>query len=101
MEAFSGSWYEKQQNANQQAAQTAALDQTVRVAVPTFTPPTTATVTGGYGNALMAPPAWLNQPLNVNVNVKVQDGQVKDLVRSEVEANDNRNFNMLMQGGPN
>ncbi|MDK4747028.1 hypothetical protein QOY93_16965 [Leclercia adecarboxylata] len=49
----------------------------------------------------MAPPAWLNQPLNVNVNVKVQDGQVKDLVRSEVEANDNRNFNMLMQGGPN
>lgn len=101
MEAFSGSWYEKQQNANQQAAQTAALDQTVRVAVPTFTPPTVATVTGGYGNALMAPPAWLNQPLNVNVNVKVQDGQVKDLVRSEVEANDNRNFNMLMQGGPN
>ena len=101
MEAFSGSWYEKQQNANQQAAQTAALDQTVRVAVPTFTPPTTATVTSGYGNALMAPPAWLNQPLNVNVNVKVQDGQVKDLVRSEVEANDNRNFNMLMQGGPN
>lgn len=100
-ETFSGSWYEKQQNANQQAAQTAALDQTVRVAVPTFTPPTTETVTGGYGNALMAPPAWLNQPLNVNVNVKVQDGQVKDLVRSEVEANDNRNFNMLMQGGPN
>ena len=34
MEAFSGSWYEKQQNANQQAAQTAALDQTVRVASP-------------------------------------------------------------------
>lgn len=101
MEAFSGSWYEKQQNANQQAAQTAALDQTVRVAVPTFTPPTIATVTGGYGNALMAPPAWLNQPLNVNVNLKVQDGQIKDLVRSEVEANDNRNFNMLMQGGPN
>ncbi|WP_312284558.1 tape measure protein [Yokenella regensburgei] len=98
-EAFSGSWYEKQQNAAQQAAQTAALDQTVRVAVPTFTPPTTATVTGGYGNVTMAPPAWLNQPLKVNVNVKVQDGQVKDLVRSEVEANDNRNFNMLMQGG--
>ncbi|WP_448684019.1 tape measure protein [Enterobacter hormaechei] len=102
MEAFSGSWYEKQQNANQQAAQTAALDQTVRVAVPTFTPPDAATLTkNGYGNPLMAPPAWLNQPLNVNVNVKVQDGQVKDLVRSEVEANDNRNFNMLMQGGPN
>ncbi|HGH4676365.1 TPA: tape measure protein [Enterobacter bugandensis] len=101
METFSGSWYEKQQNANQQAAQTAALDQIVRVAVPTFTPPTTATVTDGYVNALMAPPAWLNQPLNVNINVKVQDGQVKDLVRSEVEANDNRNFNMLMQGGPN
>lgn len=100
-EAFSGSWYEKQQNASQQAAQTAALDQTVRVAVPTFIPPTTATVTGGYGNALIAPPAWLNEPLNVNVNVKVQDGQVKDLVRSELEANDNRNFNMLMQGGPN
>ncbi|MCR1304869.1 tape measure protein [Enterobacter sp. BT855] len=102
MEAFSGSWYEKQQNATQQAAQTAALDQTVRVAVPTFTPPDAATLTkNGYGNPLMAPPAWLNQPLNVNVNVKVQDGQVKDLVRSEVEANDNRNFNMLMQGGPN
>ncbi|WP_233095498.1 tape measure protein [Enterobacter hormaechei] len=102
MEAFSGSWYEKQQNANQQAAQTAALDQTVRVAVPTFTPPDAATLTkNGYGNPLMAPPAWLNQPLNVNVNVKVQDGQVKDLVRSEVEANDHRNFNMLMQGGPN
>ncbi|MDD9238734.1 tape measure protein [Enterobacter roggenkampii] len=102
MEAFSGSWYEKQQNANQQAAQTAALDQTVRVAVPTFTPPDAATLTKNvYGNPLMAPPAWLNQPLNVNVNVKVQDGQVKDLVRSEVEANDHRNFNMLMQGGPN
>jgi len=102
MEAFSGSWYEKQQNANQQAAQTAALDQTVRVAVPTFTPPDAATLTkNGHGNPLMAPRAWLNQPLNVNVNVKVQDGQVKDLVRSEVEANDNRNFNMLMQGGPN
>ena len=102
MEAFPGSWYEKQQNATQQAAQTAALDQTVRVAVPTFTPPDAATLTkNGYGNPLMAPPAWLNQPLNVNVNVKVQDGQVKDLVRSEVEANDNRNFNMLMQGGPN
>jgi tape measure domain-containing protein len=100
-EAFSGSWYEKQQNASQQAAQTAALDQTVRVAVPTFTPPTAATVTGGYGNALMAPPAWLNEPLNVNVNVKVQDGQVKDLVRSEVETNNQHAFNMLMQGGPN
>lgn len=100
-EAFSGSWYEKQQNASQQAAQTAALDQTVRVAVPTFTPPTTATFTGGYGNALMAPPAWLNEPLNVNVNVKVQDGQVKDLVRSEVESNNQHAFNMLMQGGPN
>ncbi|MBN3123223.1 hypothetical protein H4F58_08190 [Pectobacterium brasiliense] len=48
---------------------------------------------------MMSQPSWINQPLNVNVNVKVQDGQVKDLVRSEVEANDNRNFNMLMQGG--
>lgn len=102
MEAFSGSWYEKQQNATQQAAQTAALDQTVRVAVPTFTPPDAATLTkNGYGNPLMAPPAWLNQPLNVNVNVKVQDGQVKDLVRSEVESNNQHAFNMLMQGGPN
>lgn len=73
---------------------------------PTYVPPT-PTITAPQlkvdmaGNPLMKPPAWLNQPLNVNVNVKVQDGQVKDLVRSEVEANDNRNFNMLMQGGPN
>lgn len=102
MEAFSGSWYEKQQNATQQAAQTAALDQTVRVAVPTFTPPDAATLTkNGYGNPLMAPPAWLNQPLNVNVNVKVQDGQVKNLVQSEIERSEQAAFNMLMQGGPN
>ncbi|WP_250187178.1 tape measure protein [Escherichia coli] len=53
------------------------------------------------GNPLMTPPAWLNQPLNVNVNVKVQDGQVRDLVRSEVETNNQQAFNMLMQGGPN
>lgn len=53
------------------------------------------------GNPLMTPPAWLNQPLNVNVNVKVQDGQVRDLVRSEVETNNQQVFNMLMQGGPN
>lgn len=51
------------------------------------------------GNPLMTPPAWLNQPLNVNVNVKVQDGQVRDLVRSEVETNNQHAFNMLMQGG--
>lgn len=51
------------------------------------------------GNPLMTPPAWLNQPLNVNVNVKVQDGQVRDLVRSEVETNNQQAFNMLMQGG--
>ena len=102
MEAFPGSWYEKQQNATQQAAQTAALDQTVRVAVPTFTPPDAATLTkNGYGNPLMAPPAWLNQPLNVNVNVKVQDGQVKNLVQSEIERSEQAAFNMLMQGGPN
>lgn len=102
MEAFSGSWYEKQQNATQQAAQTAALDQTVRVAVPTFTPPDAATLTkNGYGNPLMAQPAWLNQPLNVNVNVKVQDGQVKNLVQSEIERSEQAAFNMLMQGGPN
>jgi tape measure domain-containing protein len=94
-EAFSGSWYEKQQAA---AQQTAAVEQTVNAAVPTFTPPTTVSLPA-YGNALMNAPAWLQQPLNVNVNVKVQDGQVKDLVRSEVEANENRNFNMLMQGG--
>ncbi|WP_349886170.1 tape measure protein [Pantoea ananatis] len=50
------------------------------------------------GNPLMTPPAWLNQPLNVNVNVKVQDGQVKDLVRSEVETNNQNAFNMLTQG---
>ncbi|KJP08263.1 hypothetical protein SS02_05175 [Enterobacter hormaechei subsp. steigerwaltii] len=66
---------------------------------PTITPPQLKVDMAG--NPLMTPPAWLNQPLNVNVNVKVQDGQVKNLVRSEVEANDNRNFNMLMQGGPN
>lgn len=53
------------------------------------------------GNPLMTPPTWLNQPLNVNVNVKVQDGQVRDLVRSEVETNNQQAFNMLMQGGPN
>ncbi|WP_225823418.1 tape measure protein [Pluralibacter gergoviae] len=94
-ETFSGSWYEKQQAV---AQQTAAVEQTVKAAVPTFTPPTTVSLPA-YGNALMNAPAWLQQPLNVNVNVKVQDGQVKDLVRSEVEANENRNFNMLMQGG--
>ncbi|WP_170979680.1 hypothetical protein [Escherichia coli] len=49
----------------------------------------------------MTPPAWLNQPLNVSVNVKVQDGQVKNLVQSEIERNEQAAFNMLMQGGPN
>ncbi|EOX8138668.1 hypothetical protein [Escherichia coli] len=58
-------------------------------------------VTVSAVNPLMTPPAWLNQPLNVNVNVKVQDGQVRDLVRSEVETNNQQAFNMLMQGGPN
>ncbi|HHX5649425.1 tape measure protein [Enterobacter mori] len=73
---------------------------------PTYVPPT-PTITAPQlkvdmsGNPLMTPPAWLNQPLNVNVNVKVQDGQVKDLVRSEVESNNQQAFNMLMQGGPN
>lgn len=47
----------------------------------------------------MTPPAWLNQPLNVNVNVKVQEGQIRDLVRTEVETNNQQAFNMLMQGG--
>lgn len=73
---------------------------------PTYVPPTPTITTPQLkvdmaGNPLMTPPAWLDQPLSVNVIVKVQDGQVKNLVRSEVEANDNRNFNMLMQGGPN
>ncbi|MCX9000085.1 tape measure protein [Citrobacter portucalensis] len=73
---------------------------------PTYVPPT-PTITAPQlkvdmaGNPLMTPPAWLNQPLNVNVNVKVQDGQVKELVRSEVESNNQQAFNMLMQGGPN
>ncbi|WP_236907062.1 tape measure protein [Cronobacter sakazakii] len=73
---------------------------------PGYVPPT-PTITAPQlkvdmaGNPLMTPPAWLNQPLNVNVNVKVQDGQVRDLVRSEVESNNQQAFNMLMQGGPN
>ncbi|WP_223307002.1 tape measure protein [Citrobacter sp. S-77] len=73
---------------------------------PGYVPPT-PTITAPQlkvdmaGNPLMTPPAWLNQPLNVNVNVKVQDGQVRDLVRSEVETNNQQAFNMLMQGGPN
>ncbi|HIH9250744.1 TPA: tape measure protein [Enterobacter ludwigii] len=71
---------------------------------PSYVPPT-PTITAPKlkvdmaGNPLMKPPAWLNQPLNVNVNVKVQDGQVRDLVRSEVENNNQHAFNMLMQGG--
>ncbi|MCM7718353.1 tape measure protein [Enterobacter hormaechei] len=71
---------------------------------PGYVPPT-PTITAPQlkvdmaGNPLMTPPAWLNQPLNVNVNVKVQDGQVRDLVRSEVESNNQQAFNMLMQGG--
>lgn len=71
---------------------------------PGYVPPT-PTITAPKlkvdmaGNPLMKPPAWLNQPLNVNVNVKVQDGQVRDLVRSEVENNNQHAFNMLMQGG--
>ncbi|EOV9646770.1 tape measure protein [Cronobacter malonaticus] len=71
---------------------------------PGYVPPT-PTITAPQlkvdmaGNPLMTPPAWLNQPLNVNVNLKVQDGQIKDLVRSEVETNNQHAFNMLMQGG--
>lgn len=71
---------------------------------PNYVPPT-PTITAPQlkadmvGNPLMMPPAWLDQPLNVNVNVKVQDGQVRDLVRSEVETNNQNAFNMLMQGG--
>ncbi|MEJ8325435.1 tape measure protein [Kosakonia sacchari] len=66
---------------------------------PTITPPQLKVDT--VGNPLMMPPAWLQQPLNVNVNIKVQDGQLKDLVRSEVENNQQFAFNMLMQGGQN
>ncbi|CCJ71407.1 tail tape measure protein, putative [Cronobacter condimenti 1330] len=71
---------------------------------PGYVPPT-PTITAPQlkvdmaGNPLMTPPAWLNQPLNVNVNVKVQEGQIRDLVRSEVETNNQHAFNMLMQGG--
>lgn len=70
---------------------------------PGYVPPTPTITTPQLkvdmaGNPLMTPPAWLNQPLNVNVNVKVQDGQVKDLVRSEVETNNQNAFNMLTQG---
>ncbi|MES3519370.1 tape measure protein [Enterobacter asburiae] len=71
---------------------------------PGYVPPT-PTITAPQlkvdmaGNPLMTPPAWLNQPLNVNVNVKVQEGQIKNLVRSEVETNNQHAFNMLMQGG--
>lgn len=71
---------------------------------PGYVPPT-PTITAPQlkvdmaGNPLMTPPAWLNQPLNVNVNLKVQDGQIRDLVRSEVETNNQQAFNMLMQGG--
>lgn len=97
-EAFSGSWYDKQQKEAEKATQTAAIEQTVKAAVPTFTPPTSVNVPT-YQNALMATPSWMNQPLNVNVNVKVQDGQVKDLVRSEVENNNQNAFNMLVGGG--
>lgn len=73
---------------------------------PGYVPPT-PTITAPQlkvdmaGNPLMTPPAWLNQPLNVNVNVKVQDGQVKNLVQSEIERSEQAAFNMLMQGGPN
>lgn len=71
---------------------------------PTYVPSTPTITTPQLkvdmaGNPLMTPPAWLNQPLNVNVTVKVQDGQVKDLVRSEVETNNQHAFNILMQGG--
>lgn len=66
---------------------------------PTITAPQLKVET--VGNPLMTPPAWLNQPLNVNVNVKVQDGQVKNLVQSEIERSEQAAFNMLMQGGPN
>lgn len=79
-------------------AQKASIQQSVDAAVPTFIPPTTATVTGGYGNPLMTPPAWLDKPLNVNVNVKVQDGEVKGLVQSEIERNTQHQFNMLTGG---
>lgn len=50
------------------------------------------------GNALMTPPPWVGKPLDVNVNVKVQDGQVKDLIRSEIEDNETRAFNMITGG---
>lgn len=65
---------------------------------PTFNPPSTATVSV-QGNSLMTPPAWLNQPLDVNVNLKVQDGQIRNLVQSEIERNDQQQFNLLTQGG--
>ncbi|MDM3066122.1 tape measure protein [Citrobacter sp. CK180] len=66
---------------------------------PTFNPPTTSTVVSVPGNPLMTPPSWLNQPLNVNVAVKVQDGQIKGLVQSEIEHNNQQQFNLLTQGG--
>lgn len=70
---------------------------------PGYVPPqptvdTTPRFDSGFGNPMMTPPPWVGKPLDVNVNVKVQDGQVKDLIRSEIEDNETRAFNMITGG---
>lgn len=51
------------------------------------------------GNPLMSQPAWLDKPLKVEVTTRVQDGSIRDLVKTEISNNDQFNFNLLMQGG--
>ncbi|QGY31290.1 tail tape measure protein [Pantoea cypripedii] len=64
----------------------------------TFTPPGLSA--NPAGNPFMTPPAWLSQPLKIDITNTVNDGKVKDLIQSEIKFNDTQNFNLLMQGGP-
>ncbi|WP_223815607.1 MULTISPECIES: tape measure protein [unclassified Pantoea] len=64
----------------------------------TFTPPGLSA--NPVGNPFMTPPAWLNQPLKIDITTKVDDGKVRGLVQQEIKASDQMNFNLLMQGGP-
>lgn len=65
---------------------------------PTYTP--SGPTANPMGNPMMRPPAWMNEPLKVEVTTTVKDGEFKGIIQSEIKANDQRNFNLMTQGGP-
>lgn len=58
----------------------------------------TAGATGNYPGPVVAPPP---QKVEGNVTIEIKAGELKNMIRAVVDENDQFNFNLLMQGGPN